>query len=148
MIPYDKKTTQDFLSVEEMEKLNELGVDFGDAKYTIVKRLNSDDKYIVYGGHDEWKANTSIPDVLEEVIQTYTIAEIIYKLPEWLIKDGYEGLSFFKDAPFYGFFYKNSDADKQEESCCISEYPIESAAWLLRWCIKNGHGYSKDVSGK
>lgn len=150
MIPYNKKTTQDFLSIEEMESLSKLGVEFVDAKYTIIKRKGSDElKYIVYGGHGEWRNLVDSPDEFEEVIQTYTLSELLYKLPEWLISDGYAGLRFFKDAPFYAFYYENDeDSEKQDDSTFPVEYPIISASLLLKWCIRHKHGYVQDVSDK
>lgn len=147
MIELNYKTEQDFLSVDKMERLVELGVDLSDAKYTII-RSKSGSLYVVYGNGDAWKANVVNPEYYEEVIQTYTLAELLYKLPEWLIKDGYNGLSFYKDAPFYAFYYKNDDGEKQEDSSFPIEYPIHSAFCLLVWCIMNGHGYVEDVSSK
>lgn len=147
MIELNYKTEQDFLSVDKMERLVELGVDLSDAKYTII-RSKSGSLYVAYGNSDAWKANVANPEYFEEVIQTYTLAELLYKLPEWLIKDGYNGLSFYKDAPFYAFYYENDDGEKQEYSTFPIEYPIHSAFCLLVWCIMNGHGYVEDVSSK
>lgn len=148
MIPLNEKTSQDFLSVDNMKELSEQGVDLSDAKYVIVKRIKGDDMYIVYRRDGGWKNYVSTPELFEEVIPTYTLPELLYKLPEWLLKDEYNGLSFFKDAPFYAFYYDHNDAEKQDDSTFAMEYPIDSAFTLLLWCIKHGHGYSRDISRK
>ena len=128
MIELNYKTEQDFLSVDKMERLVELGVNLSDAKYTIIKSKSSGTLYVVYGNGD-WESNVVNPEYYEEVIQTYTLAELLYKLPEWLTKDGY-------------------NAEKQDDCTFPIEYPIHSAFCLLVWCIMHGHGYAEDVSSK
>ena len=147
MIELNYKTEQDFLSVDKMERLVELGVNLSDAKYTIIKSKSSGTLYVVYGNSD-WESNVVNPEYYEEVTQTYTLAELLYKLPEWLTKDGYKELSFYKDAPFYAFYYSHKDAEKQDDCTFPIEYPIHSAFCLLVWCIMHGHGYAEDVSSK
>lgn len=148
MILLNEKTSQDFLSVDKMKELQEHGVDLSDAKYTIIKRIMGDDLHVAYRNNGGWENDVPTPDLFEEVIPTYTLSELLYKLPEWLVKDEYTGLSFFKDAPFYAFYYEHNDAEKQDDSTFPSEYPIDSAFTLLLWCIKHEHGYSRDISRK
>ena len=156
MIELNKKTQQDFLSREWVQRLLDAGVDMSDAKYAIQK-LDNKDK-IVYIG--------TFKSTLKEagLIPTYTVSELLYKLHEWIYPtiDGKEfsgGLKFIKDAPFYMFYYelhsKNYDprklSEEQPEEWDESfmgefEYPIESLAGLLIQCHKRDIGI-KDEKG-
>lgn len=148
MIPLDNKTKQDFLSVKQMQHLESLGVDASDAKYIIVKNKLSGKEYVTYQGKHDWKVFVANYEQYEFVCNTYTLAELLYKLDEWPCKDGYKSLMFFKDAPFYCFFYENDDKEKMGDSEHPMEYPLTAAYALLCWCIKNEIPYSIDISDK
>lgn len=149
MIILDKKTKQDFLSPTAMEKLHELGVDISDSKYCIIQaNIDPLNMFIVYKSNFGWESQVSNPKNFSFVCDTYTLSELLLKLFEWNGLDGYKGLSFFKDAPFYCFFYKNEDGQKQDESCVYSEYPLLSAYNLLVWCIEHNYAYVYDISDK
>lgn len=124
MLELNNKTNQDFLDLEWCERLTRAGIDMSDAKYKIV--VCGDKRYVVYNS--------------DEGVPTYTLSELLYKLNEYP-KAG-TPLKFFKDAPFYGFYYPGLIDD------CYSEYPIEGAAMLLLCCAKEGVHYVKDISDK
>lgn len=152
MIELNKKTQQDFLNREWVQKLLDAGVDMSDAKYYIRHHNRKD--YIFFSGF----LNKQID------IPTYTVSELLYKLHEWIYPtiDGKEfsgGLTFIKDAPFYMFYYKlhsknydprklsNEQPEEWDESFMgEGEYPIESLARLLIQCHKRDIGI-KDEKG-
>lgn len=145
MIELNNKTRQDFLDREWCKRFVDAGVDMSDAKYFITNIDNKD-----------WVCYNETAHVDCESIPTYSFAELLYKLHEWPydvnIKStdttgngNSEGLSFFKDAPFYFFYYRNWPETQEAGE---SEYPIYSAASLLLWCMKNGIGCVDDVSDK
>jgi hypothetical protein len=155
MIELNKKTQQDFLNREWVQRLLDAGVDMSDAKYNITGIGKED--YIILA--------SSIPDnVLGDYVPTYTVSELLYKLHEWIYPtiDGKKfsgGLTFIKDAPFYMFYYKlhsenydprklsNEQPKEWDESFMGEcEYPIESLACLLIQCHKRDIGI-KDKNG-
>ena len=160
----NKKTRQDFLDREWVKKLMDAGVDMSDSKYFIVGNWAPNnsrefrDFVKLKADHPEWNN----PEIFDNPVPTYTLSEILLKLNEWPYKEGIKmssrssygddctepensgGLTFFKDAPFYCFFYKNWG----ESQCNISEYPLHAAASLLLWCMNNGVGCVEDISDK
>ena len=142
MILLDSKTKQEFLSPERMQKLIESGVDTSDSKFCIIEsKLEPLNRFVVY-------KKFSIPNEKDFnfVCNTYTLPELLLKLSEWIGKDDYKGLTFFKDAPFYGFYYK-AEGDK-EKDVPYAEYPLIAGYNALVWCIENGYGYVYDISTK
>ena len=103
---------------------------------------------------DNWKESYSEINMLP----TYTISEILYKLHEWICPtiDGkqFSGeLKFIKDAPFYIFYYDLKTKDYDPFKFCIDqleewsedfvtefETPIESLAALLIQCHQKDIG--------
>lgn len=172
MIELNKKTQQDFLSREWVQKLLDAGVDMNDAKYFIVTKQTSiliregkkpkafKADFIITKAHYEGCAQTQREMVYENVMPTYTTAELLYKLHEWIYPtiDGVEysgGIGFVKDAPFYIFYYdvepresKDGDNKTREYMSASFEYPIESLAGVLIQCMKKGIGCVKDISDK
>ena len=133
MIKFTDKIKQDFLPIEWVKKLQDAGIEMIDSKYFILVKDNSE--YII---------------TKEEITEgskyypTYTLSELLYKLPEY-VDEGFGALDFWKDAPFYGWCFKE---DKNSQNN-YSEYPIYSAASLLIYCAKNEKlWYVKDVSDK
>ena len=159
MIELNKKTQQDFLNREWVQRLLDAGVDMSDAKYGIdIDQMNDNRDVIVL-----------LEDcpVGYEVIPTYTVSELLYKLHEYIYPtiDGekYSGpLKFCKDAPFYIWYYalKTKDYDPQLQQDGYNEdyiyaefeYPIEGLASLLIQCHKKDIGIERkdtgDISGK
>ena len=167
MIELNKKTQQDFLNREWVQRLLEAGVDMSDAKYYIVEEpafkcdiittLSSIDRRWTL--EEVGRSSLSLKDYINKFkgVPTYTVSELLYKLHEWIYPtiDGVEysgGLGFLKDAPFYTWYYEL----KHEENKIIlvdenyiyaeAEYPIESLASLLIQCHKKDIGIKvKDI---
>lgn len=155
MIELNSKTQQDFLNREWVQRLLDAGVDMSDAKYCIVNwglgdgtdfiKLKSSVEYLL-------KTESTNPTNLRNIVPTYTVSELLYKLHEWIypIIDGKEysgGLRMLKDAPFYIFYYqlhaKDDDRNHLEDYIYAEfEYPIESLASLLIQC------HTKDIGLK
>lgn len=156
MIELNSKTQQDFLNREWVEKLLKAGVDMNDAKYFICGNFSKDapqDYIALKKAYPNWND----PKLFDSPVPTYTLSELLLKLDEWPYKKGIKnyngdreesessgGLTFFKDAPFYCFFYK----DWGDSQLTCTEYPITSAANLLIWCMKNEVGCVGDISNK
>ena len=164
MIELNKKTQQDFLNREWVQKLLDAGVDMSDAKYYILHTVEDeydcgpDRDFIVY------KEQVALYESLNPV-PTYSTAELIYKLHEWIYPtiDGKEfsgPLVFLKDAPFYMFYYrlrtkdydKNLPSEKQTDKWNESfmgefETPIESLASLLLQCHTRDIGLKRKDTG-
>jgi hypothetical protein len=167
MIELNKKTQQDFLNREWVQKLLDAGVDIGDAKYHIV-RDHWCREGLGYGITLNWKNHAYMyEEHLEDVCPTYTVSELLYKLHEWInptLEDGHKycgGLRMIKDAPLYIFYYdlqRNSNGrepDRLGEKTVFNshyiyaefEYPIESLASLLIQCHKKDIGIDKKDTG-
>ena len=147
MIELNSKTQQDFLNREWVEKLLKAGVDMNDAKYFICSNFSNDapqDYIALKSSYPNWND----PKLFNNPVPTYTLSELLLKLNEWSYREeepeSSGGLTFFKDAPFYCFYYK----EWSETQDTISEYPLYAAANLLLWCMKKGVGCVKDVSDK
>ena len=160
MIELNKKTQQDFLNREWVQRLLDAGVDMSDAKYRIITVSKTGMDYILLSTRlherEDWL------DKITDNIPTYTVSELLYKLHEWIYPtiDGKQfsgGLKFCKDAPFYMFYYalKTKDYDPQlqqgeyNENYIYAEfeYPIESLASLLIQCHKKDIGIARKDTG-
>lgn len=157
MIELNKKTQQDFLNREWVQRLLDAGVDMSDAKYIIAKdKLSMNDDEPDLTDYVWYKDSTA---EVYDVCPTYTTAELIYKLHEWIypVIDGKEfsgPLTFLKDAPFYIFYYRLTTEDydplkpseeqkkewNEEYIFAPGEYPIESLASILLQCQKKDIG--------
>lgn len=136
MIKFTEKIKQDFLPIEWIKRLQDSGIELIDSKYFIIQK--DGEEYI------ETKENLPSIDESISITPTYTLSEILYKLPEY-VDDNFGALEFWKDAPFYGWCFKK-DRDSQNN---YSEYPLYSAASLLIYCAKNEKlWYVKNVSDK
>lgn len=151
MIELTKRTRQDFLDREWVQKLLDAGVDMSDAKYCI-ERVNGIDYvgYVAY--YKDIKPVGSL-----SMVPTYSTAELMYKLHEWVypVIDGRNysgGLEFTKDAPFYFFYYNlcNIDTDECDQTNLSAEheFPIYALAGLLLQCVAKGVGCVADISKK
>ena len=148
MIRLDNKTKQEFLSPERMQKLIELGVDTSDSKFCIIQaNIDPLNLFVVYKTNFGLESQINNPKDYSFVCDTYTLPELLLKVPEWVGKDGYKGITFFKDAPFYGFYYK-AENSKENGDAPYAEYPLIAGYNTLVWCIKNGYGYVRDISDK
>ena len=153
MIELNKKTQQDFLNREWVQRLLDAGVDMSDAKYRIITVSKTGMDYIILSTRlherEDWL------DKITDNIPTYTVSELLYKLHEWIYPtiDGEEysgGLRVAKDAPFYFAFYdlKNKEGKKKTEKFFAEfEYPIESLASLLIQCHKKDIGIKVKDTG-
>lgn len=142
MILYTDKTKQDFVPIELCKKMKEVGVPMKDAKYFICGPIDSTPgRYGIFSLEELSVSSIRYP----EEYPTYTLTELLYKLPEW--HPEYKALKLmWKDAPFYWAQFEQ--APDASPFCCYSEYPIVSAAWLLINCVKEGFGCVTDISGK
>ena len=157
MIELNKKTQQDFLNREWVQRLLGAGVDMSDAKYIIAKdKLSMNDDEPDLTDYVWYKDSTA---EVYDICPTYTTAELLYKLHEWIYPtiDGKEfsgPLTFLKDAPFYIFYYRLTTEDydplkpsgeqkkewNEEYIFAPGEYPIESLASILLQCQKKDIG--------
>lgn len=151
MIELTKRTRQDFLDREWVQKLLNAGVDMSDAKYCI-ERVNGIDYVEYIGYYKDIKPVGSL-----SMVPTYSTAELMYKLHEWVypVIDGHNhsgGIEFMKDAPFYSFYYnlRNIDTDESNQAYLYAEdeYPICALAELLLQCMTKGVGCVADISKK
>ena len=153
MIELNKKTQQDFLNREWVQRLLDAGVDMSDAKYCIGKGISSGIDYVLLRTEaDKHYTFNGLP------VPTYTVSELLYKLHEYIYQtiDGkkYSGrLSLCKDAPFYMWYYDLTDYTEKNESkqgylFAEAEYPIESLAGLLIQCHQKGIGDTGNISDK
>lgn len=160
MISLNKITKYDFLDDEKMAHLKELGVDTSDSTYCIIeakveplnKFIASKNTFIKSNAPDwnekSWQSEVYHWENFNYVCDTYTLPQLLFKLSEWLGNDGYKGLSFFKDAPFYCFFYDHNEAQKIDDSCVYGEDPLSAAYNLLCWCIEHDYSYIGSIRGK
>ena len=170
MIELNKKTQQDFLNREWVQRLLDAGVDMSDAKYEILKTVDTGREFINYCGKYDPECGKYINGIeVTDKLPTYTVSELLYKLHEWIYPeiDGEEysgGLKMIKDAPFYPAWYDLKHEVKDAEGNIVrtdkkwdyimseSEYPIESLASLLIQCHTHDIGIPKkdveDISDK
>ena len=146
MIELNHKTQQDFLNREWVQKLLDAGVDMSDAYYYL-HTLPGEDCFIIEKDRAD---NLKEKRLSDEILPTYTVSELLYKLHEWIYPtiDGIEysgGLRLSKDAPFYFAYYDVHECGKDnhlsEEFFAEAEYPIESLASLLIMCQKRDIGF-------
>ena len=177
MIELNKKTQQDFLNREWVQKLLDAGVDMSDASYYIVEEpsfkcdivttLSSIDRKWTL--EEVGRSSLSLKDYINKFkgVPTYTVSELLYKLHEWIYPtiDDVEfsgGLKMIKDAPFYICWYDLGRNEKRqtvdgEETVRVKgpedyiyaefEYPIESLASLLIQCHKKDIGIKVKDTG-
>ena len=152
MIELNKKTQQDFLNREWVQRLLDAGVDMSDAYYGIARDTTHGNRDKIFFIH-MWGLKDT--ESFTNKIPTYTVSELLYKLHEWIYPtiDGKEydgGLKVSKDAPFYFAYYdlKNREGKKKaEEFYAEAEYPIESLAMLLIQCHKKDIGIKTKDTG-
>ena len=153
MIELNKKTQQDFLNREWVQRLLDAGVDMSDAYYYLHNNSTGDCFILAKELADNMKEKGLDGS---KILPTYTVSELLYKLHEWIYPtiDGEEysgGLRFLKDAPFYIWYYKliNEDQTKADENYIYAEaeYPIESLASLLIQCHKKDIGIKAKDTG-
>lgn len=141
---YEGKVTQHFTSFEEFQKMQKCGIDMFDSLF------------VISAADGEILLREDVLDGHVSFYPTYTLSEILYKLPEWCYGPYDRPIEYLKDAPFYGFcLYTKADKDEtvtQEDIDarieCISEYPLRSAVNMLCECAKKGLGYVINVSDK
>lgn len=128
------QTKQDFLHPKWVKEFRKLGVNCTDAYYYWYKIDKVNYKLITR------EDLLTVDD--DFIIPTYTLAQLLYKLEECIIvkednKKHTGALGFYKNDPFYSFYYKEDapiDSNIIESSAF---YPIEAVAMLLIQCVKN-----------
>ena len=161
MIKLNKKTQQDFLNREWVQRLLDAGVNMSDAKYVIARMAPNDERIALWSEFEEGEEG------YYSCVPTYTVSELLYKLHEWIYPtiDGVEfsgGLKMIKDAPFYICWYDLGRNEKRqivdgEETVRVKgqedyiyaefEYPIESLASILIQCHKKDIGIASKDTG-
>ena len=76
MIKFTEKIKQDFLPIEWIKRLQDSGIELIDSKYFIIHK--DGEEYI------ETKENLPSIDESISITPTYTLSEILYKLPEYV----------------------------------------------------------------
>ena len=160
MIELNYKTQQDFLNREWVQKLLDVGVDMSDAKYEILRKADTKTEYINYTGKFLPNVEKYMNGIaLIDVIPTYTVSELLYKLHEYIYptingKEYAGGLTMMKDSPFYMFYYKLRhdngylpDDINEDYIYAEAEYPIESLASLLIQCHTKDIGMERKDTG-
>ena len=146
MIELNKKTQQDFLNREWVQRLLDAGVDMSDAKYWIglFREGETITEKIFY------KKEVSFKDSLEYEIKTgykldmcptYTVSELLYKLHEYLYK--FAPICGSVDILRYTSFACSVDEDNYHEILFPSSGPqsyIEQLAYLLIQCHQKDIG--------
>lgn len=133
--------TNQVLSIEKMRHLQELGVDMSDASMYWVKRLHNPN--IEDESKKEWflslqKEFMTFGRIAYKVLPTFTLQDILDKLPKCIITDDYEfELNIYYHESGVSVFYDNGDI---EQLVFFSESTIlESAYQMLCWCAENGY---------
>jgi len=81
MIELNEKTQQDFLNREWVQRLLDAGVDMSDAKYEILKTVDTSQEYINYCGKYDPDCGKYINGIeVTDKLPTYTVSELLYKL--------------------------------------------------------------------
>lgn len=139
---YTKKDEHTLLSPAWCKRLQDAGVKLGDGRYVIyrnaLKSSEGRDRLYIGVKEDMYKF-----PLATDIIPTYTLPELLYKLSEYITDMG--ALAFVKDAPFYIFHYgegKDTDIIGEDET------PIVSAARLLLQCAEKNLPYVGDISNK
>ena len=136
------KIEEQVLSIEQMKHLQELGVDTSDASMVWIKQDstllpdNIKELWLVDTYHDSLKPMVEQED--SDFVQTYTIGDLIEKLPKhingWndnrLVIDGDE------DADYWYVVYKNRYEDSETEYF-DSENLLTALYNLLCWVAEN-----------
>lgn len=162
MIELNKKTQQDFLNREWVQRLLDAGVDMSDAHYFIANFHKQAEPNLICTKYEKERASLYEDGdykVLENIVPTYTVSELLYKLHEYVYPEingrKYSGgLRFLKDAPFYFWYYDLFYTDEEGERVtdneylyAEAEYPIESLAMLLIQCHKKDIGIKAKDTG-
>ena len=169
MIKLNNVTMHDFLNRKLVQELLDVGVDMSDAEYYLVSLTNGS---IDEGENIQVALKSELPYLRDSdgnitkdsngkecinaslanwCLPTYTVSQLHFKLHEWIYPtiEGEQysgGLSYFKDAPFYIFYYDLKRKVFDEEGNVVEiikkdnyisaegETPIESLAYLLKQC--------------
>lgn len=117
------------LSIEQMEHLQELGLDTSDASMCIEWRESDESKKVV--------ASLDADTYYDYYYETYTLQDILDKLPEFI--QTYD-LYIFKKVGLWWFKYVDVT---NNGTVHLEKMPrlIDAAYYMLCWCI--GKGYVK-----
>ena len=123
------------LSIEQMQHLQELGLDTSNASMCRIKTSNG--RGLAF--NDEW---ISRGESLLEPVPAYTLQDVLDALPKDISKDGCTwSASLYIDFESNRIAYGNTDRYGFEiyHEIMIEEDFIDSAYSMLVWCIKNGY---------
>ena len=156
MIELNKKTQQDFLNREWVQRLLDAGVDMNDAKYYIATYRDSEKMFEAIWYKDELDFEViktyerEHPDCKVDRMPTYTVSELLYKLH---INNNFRPDCLSVDILSCTSFLCSVDMDNNHEVLltngpgCRDSY-IQSLASLLIQCHKKGEGDTGNISDK
>jgi hypothetical protein len=155
MIEFNNLTCHDFLGRSVIQKLLDAGINMDDSKYVLVKDPITKTDFVCLRKKPQYKyifTNGSVARPGIDVVPTYTISELLYKVPEniSLTIDGKQysgGLRFFKNTVFYVYYYDLKSVDDKKDSYIFAEgnTPLESLASILYQCHKKNIGIKKEI---
>ena len=129
------------LSIDQMKNLQSLGLDVSDASVYWVRRSHGSDI------RDESKGNWFLSLQKEfmtcgftsyEVLPTFTLQDILDKLPKCIITDDYEfELNIYYHETGVSVFY--DDGGIEQLAFSNESTILESAYQMLCWCAENGY---------
>ena len=112
------------LSIEQMTRLKELGVDVTPkAECIMYSSVGGDDYKLMYG-----------QSVCEDDIKAFTLQDIIELLP-YTFNNNY--LRIYRSISIYYFIYENMNLE--DDILEKGSNPLEAAYNMLIWVIENGH---------
>ena len=147
MIELNKKTQQDFLNREWVQRLLDAGVNMSDAKYCIMKD-KLQDRYYIALDKDIKGDYAEVLCMWDRIMPTYTVSELLYKLHEYLCK--FAPICGSIDILRYTSFACSVDEDNCHEIIFPSSGPqsyIEQLASLLIQCHKKDIGIKVKDTG-
>lgn len=126
--------TEQVLSIEQMKHLQELGLDTGDASMCWCRAISHKSvtwELEIY----EYVINQKLDSNFWETTPTYTLQDILDKLPESIqIYDLY----IFKQAGLWYFEYIDVIEDEVFHSEILLRI-MDAAYYMLCWCIEKGY---------
>ena len=120
------------LSIEQMNRLKELGIDVKPkGKCLMYTSDSSDDYYLKYG-----------ESTCEDDVAAFSLQNLIELLPKQLPQDdfGYNCLLITPNVGLTGYvFHYKDNADGEIYKRIYSEYILQAAYDMLVWVIENGY---------
>lgn len=130
------------LSIEQMEHLQELGLDTSDAS-AVIYIISETETYCGYTR--EAILVEGYMDNYIDKAKAYTLQDIIRLLPESIMDDKnemYKGTKYWyylTITPSWVVSYDEGKGFLEPIKCCISESLLEASYNMLCWCAENGY---------